>query len=359
MGWVHYTLPLSPGQLPTREQRNELVDAFIERVIVFPDADLSSSNVAEIKASHSLDDRILVEGLPSIGSSHRTLMDALGRLSTNYNFFAKTGFSDGFDLNLSFNEETIFTETAYNNETSRNVLALSAKKLGLSFDEYRAVASTRGNKDRHNTPPFGVTEEERFQVMANYFNVIREALTMLVSPALVSGLDPVTTTRRKSSVTESLWSDAVNDFVGNPTDGVILSGASSILATFSSASNKYTISRGDTVERVHEIPNVVPFSSGYDWKLIAFRTGNVTDNILIDFESESEDVDFTSDPDELIEIDGDWDTTGTITLEFENKGTNNSTALDLYEPSGLIEKSMNGQVVLRLYPNFAYSTSLI
>jgi hypothetical protein len=310
MAWTYFTGPLSPGDVITRDQRNELLDAFQERL-------QAAGNVGD--------------GL------HADMSDVYGSaISTDRVKYSFRGMSQTAALwELLFDSSFIVqfydvSSTARTGYTYSSLLA--------------AVASALGVSDTHLTEALSSRVESALR-----WNAIREGLRLLSIARRPLSLDEVAR-YTKSGSSNAVWATAKTNFFG-ATEGSSFLPQANVFASQSSG-GLYSIS-GSRAVMSGTMPSLAIFASGYDvWTYLATSTTNYPGSAAeIAFGGSA--ATWTppvSGVAKTAEISG-VTLTGSFALEFAPVGYSDSSDLDLYQPAA--PGSANNRVLQLTYQGAA------
>lgn len=162
MAWEHFTDWLEEGQVITREQRNELLDAFRERVeacsLLVSSVSIDETDLDMVKESHQPADRVSMPG-----SSYQKVALGAAIIHISLHFHR-------VDEGLGNYNTTLLSQN--------NILRLAAFDLGLSESEYTALSPSLRNSTSATTGG-GAGYSSPRQPSHHIWNILRRAIQRL------------------------------------------------------------------------------------------------------------------------------------------------------------------------------------
>lgn len=304
MSWSHFTTLLAAGDFITEAQRNELYDAFLERAAaVGPWSSITYAASSDLRTGGFATD--LIEC--SSGGPVRLVT----ALSTIAQYFWRPETIDGPATLVDVDDDGTFLVFDPTDPTS--LFYLACAEAGVSTAEFI---------DLDNEPTLNAWKR---------WNVIREAIRLLVYPRVKSGTLSIYNTQ----VTDTTWADAKAQFFLYPEISGLVGGTDTplYLRAFYTGDYNISASRGEVPL---SIPAITAFSSGYRLYGIFGRGANDTENAGITVNYNGGATSFAGYPLETdrqayaISAAG-RTVTGTQTLEYGMYGYFGSGAMDTYE----------------------------
>lgn len=158
MAWQHFTDWLQPGELITKEQRNELLDAFKERVDATGFDILDETALTTVKNSYAVSDKVMLDGaIVKLGEAIRLVSSGASRVTKGYSQVN----SDGSVKNYGAFYSSSRTSEDY-------LLRQAAYALGLTTAAFDEIALY-----------FTSTSSTYWKYSYLYWNILRKAIQMM------------------------------------------------------------------------------------------------------------------------------------------------------------------------------------
>lgn len=300
MAWTHFTAPLADGELLTTAQRNELFDAFDQRV--------GAAAVSAYTTPSAIRNCGLITDLVEQSGSPVRLLEAINAISDRY---VRAEWAVGSGTIPVATSDFYFVPGATD---STNVLRQAADALSVSAGDLAALRSN---------PHF----DSRLR-----WNIARKALQLLAFPRIFGVGDPAYYQKSGDSVVD--WATARDDFLGASEVGPSLfSGGIAISSGYGGGSYGVT---GVRIDRPLLIPAVVPFSNGY--VLFGWRTSDsdpANPNVKLTFDGATIDLLATDTGANKIRAaltSGSRTATSSQILAYRYQAWDSSAELDAFEP---------------------------
>ena len=249
MAWEYFTDWLEEGELITKDQRDELIDAFIERILATGHS-VDEADIAEVKESHQPSDRVTA----TIGATTRkgfAMGEVLLHLGESY-----------------FQEDTEPTPLAYSPNTA-NVLRKAAIDLGLTENEYDLIDPSLRNATSTNTAGTAIITNSRIPNHIHW-NILRRAIQLFKWGRVT----PSNKTASGDSGPRDSWEDAKSEFISSQTSFESwFGGLTAFVSGGLSTTPKFT-ARGRMTKHEFSLPSFVTY---YDigLKLTGVPSANV------------------------------------------------------------------------------------
>jgi hypothetical protein len=250
MAWQYFTDWLEEGQIITLDQRNELLDAFKERVDALDTvrATIDGGELALVKDSHQQSDRITMFTQISGNLERIALAEGIRRLSRYY-------FIDGnLDQNYSITLNSNFF-----------LLRMAALDLGYTTEQFADISGSLRNSSGvggSGSNSYTIARYNNFR----HWNIIRRAIQMLKWSDLSEYF--TFSGERKEGAFFADWEDAKTDFFDATPTAVTLFTELSLVSVLA-VGGDYRI-RNDTRGTFELLLNL-PLSTIFDKYSVAFN----------------------------------------------------------------------------------------
>jgi hypothetical protein len=304
MAWTYFTANLAEGDLITEAQRNELYDAFLERAGA---VQRFLSDTYEV-SSDLRDSLFATDLVERDGDTPVRLAAALAALSAYYVRPEKVaGYPDA-------DESDVFV---FNGSTTENAFYMAATDLGYATDLFA---------------------DEHFHSWKKW-NVLRAVIQLLKYPLIATaGNGLQAPTRYGRSASDYPWADAKAAFLAAGESSPGGSAPADLYMFTNDVSPTYIEITGKRATYALEIPDIEPFSQGYQlvgWFNRLSGGGYVNHAITLEFDGGTKNVATLPAEEELVCAEASADergTTGAVDLEAYLDGYFDDAALDEMEP---------------------------